>query len=421
MKEVVQLFIVLAFVSNGVFCYAQTPVEQLQRYAVIDAHALKAPKNVEKSIGILAKYLAAPAKNDREKARAIFRWVTHNIRYDIDGLLRKRVGDLSPGGVLKSRRTICSGYSALFQSLAKAEGLEVVTINGYSKGYGYSVGSGFSSTNHAWNAIKISGKWHLLDSTWGAGYINERGKFTRRFNDHYFLTRPEDFIYDHYPDKPRWQLLENPVSMKKYLDFVYLKAAFFNTGLTVKSHKNNTIKAGNNVTVTIGAPPDSLLLATLEKKGRKLDKSYVFLQRDGKYYSIHTIFPEPGTYSLRIFAKSRRDNGKYRWALDYKVVAKKGSKPPYGFPLFFAAFGENDAYLFKPLQGNLKAGSYKSFKLRFPGAEGVAIKIGNTWHDLLKNKDIYSGTVPIQKGKVQVFAKYPGTDQYSGLLLYQGY
>jgi hypothetical protein len=208
--------------------------------------------------------------------------------------------------------------------------------------------------------------------------------------------------------------------MRQYQDLVYLKSAFFYAGLTVKSH-NNTIKTGNNVTVTIGAPPDSLLLANLEKNGRKLDDSYTFLQRDGKDYFIHMVFPEPGTYLLRIFTKSRRDNGKYSWALDYKVIAKKGSKPPYGFPMFFGDFGENDAYLFEPLQGNLKAGAHTFLNLRLPGAVSAAVKIGNTWQDLQKNKDLYSGTVPIQRGEVQVFAKYPGNDQYSGLLLYKGY
>jgi hypothetical protein len=47
-------------------------------FAAIDAHALNAPANVEKSVETLAKYLTAPAKNNKEKARAIFRWITHN-------------------------------------------------------------------------------------------------------------------------------------------------------------------------------------------------------------------------------------------------------------------------------------------------------------------------------------------------------
>ncbi|HPS92175.1 MAG TPA: hypothetical protein PKV33_08465, partial [Methanothrix sp.] len=48
-------------------------------YEKIDLHALNAPTSAEATIGSLATYLIEPAKNDREKARAIFRWIAENI------------------------------------------------------------------------------------------------------------------------------------------------------------------------------------------------------------------------------------------------------------------------------------------------------------------------------------------------------
>ncbi|MDD2835635.1 MAG: hypothetical protein PHY05_05740, partial [Methanothrix sp.] len=52
-------------------------------YEEIDLHAMNAPSSAEATIESLAAYLIEPAKNDREKARAIFRWITENIDYNV--------------------------------------------------------------------------------------------------------------------------------------------------------------------------------------------------------------------------------------------------------------------------------------------------------------------------------------------------
>jgi hypothetical protein len=54
-------------------------------YRAIDEHALKAPKELENSIDSLVAYLIKPARNDKEKLRAIFRWISTNISYDTEG------------------------------------------------------------------------------------------------------------------------------------------------------------------------------------------------------------------------------------------------------------------------------------------------------------------------------------------------
>ena len=143
-------------------------------YQRIDTHVLQTPNQMETSVQTLAAYLVKPARNEHEKIRAIFRWVTENIAYDTDGYFSGQYGDLSPDGVLKSRRAVCDGYAGLFNMLGEAAGLEVVIVTGYSKGYSYAVGDTYDgTTNHAWNAVMIDNQWHLLDATWGAGYLGE--------------------------------------------------------------------------------------------------------------------------------------------------------------------------------------------------------------------------------------------------------
>jgi transglutaminase/protease-like cytokinesis protein 3 len=169
-------------------------------FTEIDQHALSTPENEESSIESLAAYLTKPAKNDMEKARAIYRWVTKNIDYNVQGLFEGDYGNVSAEGVLKSRRSVCSGYSNIFEKLANESGLKTVIISGYAKGYNYTPGMRFSGqTDHAWNAVKIDGKWYLIDSTWGAGWLGVDKKYHREFNDYYFLTSPKEFINRHFP------------------------------------------------------------------------------------------------------------------------------------------------------------------------------------------------------------------------------
>ena len=113
-------------------------------YEEIDRHALNAPSSAEATVESLAAYLIEPAKNDREKARAIFRWITENIDYNVEVFFKGGSGATNSEDVLKSRKSVCYGYSDLFLSLAREAGLEAVRISGYGKGYGYMPGKNFS-------------------------------------------------------------------------------------------------------------------------------------------------------------------------------------------------------------------------------------------------------------------------------------
>ena len=183
----------------------------------IDQHAMNTPESVTDSIEKLAAYLTEPAENDLEKARAIYRWITQNIAYDVESFFSGSYKSTNPENVLVSRSSICHGYSNLFERLGKQVGLEVITISGWAKGYSYSIGEPIiGGTNHAWNAIKMNEGWYLIDSTWGAGAVSSDGTFNKRFVSNYFCTTPEQFVYAHLPEDKDWQLLETPISKDEY-------------------------------------------------------------------------------------------------------------------------------------------------------------------------------------------------------------
>lgn len=390
-------------------------------FSKIDEYALKTPKSAEKSIKTLAAYLIKPAKNDLEKVRVIYRWVTANISYDTEAFFSGNYGSTSANDVLKNKSSICEGYSGLFSELAKAAGIEVVKIGGYAKGYGYKVGDNLNGpTNHAWNAVKLAGKWYLLDSTWGAGYVDNNSKFVRSYKEYYFLTPPGNFIYDHLPEDEKWQLLDKPITKKEYEEMPFLKATFFDDGLKLISHKKSIIQTDSQLEVVLSAPDDVLLLTSLEQKNNKLD-NLTFVQREKDQFKINVIFPKAGEYTLRIFAKRKSEKEMYNWAMDYKIITSSGNSGEIGFPLTYSSFGEHSVYIYSPLNGKLKLQSKQTFKLSVDNADAVAVVVGNEWIHLTKNGNIFAGEVTINNKEVVVYAKFPGESSYSGLMKYEGY
>ena len=112
-------------------------------FKVIDDHAAQCPREAQNSVESLANYLGRSWYSDLQKARAIYVWISHNIKYDL-GSLKKGVhpGWLEregwkPENVLMRGLAVCAGYSELYKELADKLGLQCQYISGYSKGSGW--------------------------------------------------------------------------------------------------------------------------------------------------------------------------------------------------------------------------------------------------------------------------------------------
>ncbi len=289
-------------------------------YRAIDQHALNAPTDLRQRPAQLAQYLIKPARHQREKARAIFRWITANIDYDAYNYFRGGSSPNSTQDVLGSGKAVCDGYANLFKQLADHAGLETVMISGLTKGFSYLTRGRLGAVDHAWNAVKIDGQWQLLDSTWGAGHLNNKTKrFVQNFKPYYFLTPASSFIFDHFPDDKRWQLLPRPKSKSEFEQLAYLRPAFFQSGLQLVSHTQESLDTKGALSIVIRVPKDNYLSAKLIQGEKALPRSQVKLERKGELYYITPTFPHNGDYRLRIFTKRGLKAQYFNWALDYKI------------------------------------------------------------------------------------------------------
>ncbi len=392
------------------------------RFAAIDAFVDAAPRAAEQSVPALAGYLARSGPDDVTRARALYRWVTRHVAYDVAGFRSGNYGDLTPDGVLRRRLTVCEGYARLTQVLGSAMGLQIAMIKGWSKGYSYTSGEKLDGpVNHAWNAVMIGGKWRLMDLTWGSGYLDEKMQFVRSFQEHYFFTSPEEFLFDHLPADPNWQFVERPISSAEFSDLVYVRPMFFEAGFSILSHKHAHITAADRTKITLGVSQPVEMIAEVVDSAtdQPVRGEFAFVQVNNELAEITAAFPRAGNYVVRLFAKHRGAEGSLDWVLDYAVKVTHGSAQA-AFPTPYVSFGRSGAWLLESPGGVMDVGKTYRISLRAPAANEMILVSGGNRTPLARVGDEFSAEIVAPAGESVLYAKFGSSDKYLGLLRYVG-
>ena len=172
---------------------------------------------IEDPTETLAKSITAHSSSDSEKVYAIYRWIAANIRYDTELRLSKKLQkkiytseENVVDNVLDRKMALCGGYAFLFRDLCEHVNIPVKVVHGFTKPI-EGQPQNYKQPNHTWNAVKLNGEWQLLDITWAISHGSEN-----KPDNFWFLTRPQDFIYSHYPENEIWTLLRNPISLSEF-------------------------------------------------------------------------------------------------------------------------------------------------------------------------------------------------------------
>lgn len=202
----VLFFLILLF--SLVHISAQT------EYGAIDV----ASKNVQKELKTadeIARYVTKDLQQEDEKVRAIYIWITYNIKYDMAQINtpityteETNIADVA----LKNRKGVCEHYAQLFHQMCTAIGITSYVIPGYTR---QSESAKIDPLNHAWNGVLVNNTYYLVDATWDAGYFN-KGGYVHEFQDDFFLLEPFEFIKTHMPFDPIWQFLNKPITHSEY-------------------------------------------------------------------------------------------------------------------------------------------------------------------------------------------------------------
>ena len=183
----------------------------------------------------LVRFLVRGSINKYETVKRLHDWITYNIAYDTDFFLGlSGNGSRRPYPLLKQRKTTCGGFARLFRLMGRSAGLDVVYIVAYSKGYGR-VRTG-KIANHAWNGVKINGKWYIVDCSADSRSSFKHGQFSKKrpYRWRNLFLDPQAKILSNLPYKKRFQFLKSPWSFRRWRR--ELRVTHYYRGFRIRFH-----------------------------------------------------------------------------------------------------------------------------------------------------------------------------------------
>lgn len=261
------------------------------------------------SLKTLALNITRGLSGEQKKVDAIFKWVTDNIEYDIEALktnrkypafiieshdsleAEKEYNEAVALMVVNRKKGICDGYARLFKSLCNHSGIQCEVVPGRSKDiFDDKLGL------HAWNAVKIQNKWHLLDATWASGsFTYGSDTFIKKLNNFYYLTPPEKMFVNHLPNDQKWTLLDKAYDSIKFFNSPIEDIRVVQNGLKDYYPKNKTINYQKGQLITVWLefeePPTKFNIEVSER-GTVTRASLLNIELTDKVYdSLYNIDP----------------------------------------------------------------------------------------------------------------------------------
>lgn len=369
-------------------------------------------EEVPATVAALAQELAAGKTSERDKALAFYDWVAKNIRYDIVAYQAGNYPDPSPEVTFSTRSGVCEGYARLFVALCHAVGMEAEMVPGYSKGFAPDEDK--SQPDHAWNAVKIDGKWVLLDPTWGSGHIDQGKDFVAEFSRDWFETPPDQFVATHLPEDPRWQLRSPAMTSSDFFAQPSLSNRYFDYGLTLLSHPKGKISTDGPFQVKISSDRDCRMMAALYQGSNAMPGTYTLVERTGRENLISVEPPAAGKYSLVVFV-GPPDQLQAQSAVVYQVAATGGGSAE--FPKTLRGFDDHEVRLVAP-RHNLRPDQEVEIVVQAPGARDLMAVQGEKQTPFQRDGDTFRLYLYPEGAKVGVFGAYDESNSYKGLLEY---
>jgi hypothetical protein len=363
------------------------------RTDTVDSKMRNIPKNIEANrvsnpdeyVRQIAVYINENSTNDFERVKKAHDLTALLVRYDAVNFWANTVPAQDYRNVLKTKLAVCEGYSNLFKKLCDELRIQCDIVHGFGRGVGTSpfAGDTPANSNHAWNIVTINNETYLIDCTWDSGYMDGRTAKQAYTTDWLFL-KPDQFLSSHFPEDPKQQLMEKPLSADEFLKLPFYKPKFFEivgeigpelfaiNNVDGKLELEYTVKAGFEISYSI-----------YDESGGRQFPNNSFSQCEGDKYKAYFSFPGNAKYLLRIFwrkAGAKTGSG----CGELGIVSSTGS--PVKYPTQFVS-SEKNIEIISPLEMPLRRGEIYEFKVRVENKNVVAIIHGKNFIQLTKGED----------------------------------
>jgi hypothetical protein len=376
-------------------------------------------KDTTEFVRQLAAYIIEKAKNDFDKVKKAHDWVALNIRYDAQSYFSNNIPRQDVANILTSGLAVCQGYSNVLQSICNAMRVPCEIISGYARGYSITLFGNENPTesNHAWNKVNIDGVWYLVDCTWDAGKINNR-TYKADYSTDYLFTKPEYFIYQHFPTDPLQQLLSVPVLVSDFIKLPYFKPRYFDS-IKIKQKVGKTNRVHGpfvlDITPLSNVVPSFLVYA--DNDSNKIDNAVFVQNEDGIYKAYFSLSHVGINYKAIMFLGYPGDKTSVGCGeLGFISTAVSGIR----YPTQYANFGPGET-IFAPIEMPLQRNLKYTFKIK-TNKKYVAVIINNDFRYLKAiGNELFSLTtnIPPDARTVQIGISNWSANNYSIIAKYE--
>ena len=252
---------------NFTFAYIETPAQT----AFVDT-----------KVSEIISTIITSKMTDEQKEKAVNDYVVSNIAYDTT-----LVQHSAYAGLVAPYKTVCQGYALLTYKLLIAAGLEARIIEGSAGG------------PHAWNLVKVNGKWYHLDTTWNDPLPDIQGRIR------YDLFNLQDSQISDASRKHTWDKTKY-IGYEAYTPYVTLDNDILSKGRANESKApelNNIIITNNaviadNIKVLGLKPGDTLKIFSDASPTAKMISSAVVKPGTTE---VNIIIPQIGTNSSKLY------------------------------------------------------------------------------------------------------------------------
>lgn len=220
--------------------------------------------------------ITEPGMTDYEKVLAVNRYLIDNVEYD--NTLKSNVFDAFVTG-----KSVCEGFAHAAGLILSRMGIENKYVVGYAgvNGYGdideYEIYN-YSSNAHAWNMVKLDGKYYHLDTTFNAASLN--GEKSNHNAYSYFLLSDEQIMSDHIWRKSLYPKCSSFEYSEELLENLKNKGYTIFSG-KVRLKDNSTAKEDIHV-----------LMGMYSKPSGRLSSSKIIILDKDKSETTFTFVPE---------------------------------------------------------------------------------------------------------------------------------
>ena len=351
--------------------------------------------NPEQYIKNVVEMIDANAKDDFERVKIAHDVVALLVNYDAKNFWANTVPEQDFRNVLKTKLAVCEGYANTLKRFLDVMKIKNEKVSGFARGVGVSLlTENVAESNHAWNIVRINEEWYVIDCTWDSGHMV--GKVSKQdYTTDWLFLKPEHFIFTHLPEYSKYQLLENPISDKDFLNLPDLRPKFFETLPEVALNFNKTNDVENSFELSYTQNERFSLDVNLYDSDGKEIKNSVLTTRE----KTTIQFPREGLYNIKIFYGA---SGAREFTSCGEFYVKASSKSQIQYPMIYKIA---DAELLTPLEMPLKVGKTYHFEIRAPKMKNAAIINGKTFTEMKNDGNgLFSIDYTIPKGTKQIKA-----------------